>query len=75
MGQKQMALKTSNKKMSAIHAHLYFKWQTGVFEGKGKIKDAPDTFALDRLRSCKSIVTFWSCISVQKGLQIFFFFF
>lgn len=40
MGQKQMALKTSTKKMSAIHTHSYFGWQTGVFEGKGKIKDA-----------------------------------
>lgn len=40
MGQKQMALKIGNKKMAAIHTHLYFKWQTGVFEGKGKIKDS-----------------------------------
>lgn len=54
-----MALKTSNKKVSAIHTHSYFKWQTGVLEGKEKIKDAPGTFALDRLRRCRSIVTFW----------------
>lgn len=41
-----MGLKTSNKNMSAIHTHLYFKWQTGLSEEKGKIKDAPDAFAL-----------------------------
>lgn len=44
-----MALKTSTKKMSAIHTHSYFGWQTGVFEGKGKIKDVLYAFALDRL--------------------------
>lgn len=41
-----MGLKTSNKNTPAIHTHLYFKWQTGVSEEKGKIKDASATFAL-----------------------------
>lgn len=66
MGQKQMALKISSKKMAAIHTHLYFKWQTGVFEGKGKIKDSLCPGQTERVQECCALVTNQCLVRIRE---------